>query len=238
VRYLKKCLGSIRRASDEFGLIEQGDKIAVGVSGGKDSVALLYALNSYKHYSHAEFDFFGVCVDLGNDGFDVSAIEKMCEEKGIEFHIVRSDIAKIVFDVRDEKNPCSLCAKLRKGALINEAKKFGANKVAVGHHRDDLLETFILSMLYEGRLNAMAPKTYLDRRDITQIRPFIYLEERYIKNFVKRYDLPVCKSFCRVDGDTKRSEAKEIISFMTDKNKKAREIMMTAITKKENYKLW
>jgi len=231
-------LGSIRRASEEFGLISQGDRVAVGVSGGKDSVALLYALKEYQHFSNEEFSFFGICIDLGNEGFDASSIETMCAENGIEFYVVKSEIAKIVFDVRQEKSPCSLCAKLRKGALIKAAKKYGANKVAVGHHRDDLLETFVLSMLYEGRLTAMAPKTYLDRQDITQIRPFIYLEEKHIANFVKRNNLPVIESFCRIDGDTKRSEAKEIISFMEDKNDKARKIMMTAITKSENYKLW
>jgi len=235
---VRKCLGSIRRASEQFGLIEQGDTVAVGVSGGKDSVALLYALKDYMHYSNADFDFFGVCVDLGNEKFDISPIKKMCDDNGIKFYVVKTDIAKIVFDVREEKSPCSLCAKLRKGALINEAKRLGANKLALGHHRDDLLETFILSMMYEGRLNAMPPKTYLDRKDITQIRPFIYLEERYIANFVKRYNLPVVKSFCRVDGETKRGEAKEIMNYLVGKNEKAREIMMTAITKKDNYKLW
>jgi tRNA 2-thiocytidine biosynthesis protein TtcA len=235
---VKKCLGAIRKASDEFGLIEDGDCVAVGVSGGKDSVALLFALKEYQRYANANFSFFGVCVDLGNENFDVSSITRLCTDHDIDFHVVVTDIAKIVFDVRKEKSPCSLCAKLRKGALINEAKRLGANKLALGHHRDDLLETFILCMMYEGRLNALAPKTYLDRKDITQIRPMIYLEESHIINFVKKYDLPTCKSFCRVDGDTKRSEAKEIIAFMKDKNTMVRKIMTTAITKPENYKLW
>jgi len=235
---LKKCLGAIRKASDEFGLIEEGDRIAVGVSGGKDSVALLYALSEYKNYSKVNFEFFGLCVDLGNEGFDVSEIKEIAAEKSIEFHVAKTEISKIVFDVRDEKNPCSLCAKLRKGALINEAKKHGANKVALGHHRDDLLETFIISLIYEGRLNALKPMTYLDRQKVHQIRPFIYLEEKHIISFVKRYNLPISKSFCPIDGETKREEAKKLIKDIVKKNKKAREIMMTAITKKENYSLW
>ena len=236
--FMKKCLGAIRKASEEFGLIEKGDRIAVGVSGGKDSVALMYAFSEYKNFSPVEFEFFGLCVDLGNEGFDISEVEKVSIEKDIEFHVLKTEISKIVFDIRDEKNPCSLCAKLRKGALINEAKKLGANKIALGHHRDDLLETFMLSLMYEGRLNALAPKTYLDRKEVYQIRPFIYLEEKHIKSFVKRYNLPIVKSFCSMDGETKRTEAKELIRYMATKNKKAREIMTTAITKTKNYNLW
>lgn len=235
---MKKCLGAIRKASDTFDLIEEGDRIAVGVSGGKDSVALMFALNEYKHFSPVNYSFFGLCVDLGNEGFDISKIENAAKEKGIEFYVVKTEISKIVFDIREEKNPCSLCAKLRKGALINEAKIHGANKIALGHHRDDLLETFMLSLMYEGRLNALAPKTYLDRKDVYQIRPFIFLEEKHIKSFVKRYDLPVVKSFCPMDGDTKRSEVKQIIRDLAKKNKKIREIMTTAIIKTENYNLW
>ncbi len=235
---MKKVLGAIRKACDEFGLIEAGDVVAVGVSGGKDSVALFYALSAYQHYSSVPFTYFGVCVDLGNKGFDISEIQKLAETMGVPLYVVKTDIAEIVFDVRKESSPCSLCAKMRKGALMEEAKKRGATKVALGHHRDDLLETFLLSFVYEGRLFALKPKTYMSRVDITQIRPMIYLDEKEIKAAVKKYNLPVAASCCRMDGETKRQEAEELVKTILKNNPKAKEGMITAITHKEKYDLW
>ena len=235
---MKKVLGGIRRACDEFGLIEENDVIAVGVSGGKDSVALFYALSAYRHYSSVPFTFFGVCVDLGNPGFDISPVQAMADEMGVPLYVVKTDIAEIVFDVRKEKSPCSLCAKMRKGALMEEAKNHGATKVALGHHRDDLLETFLMSFVYEGRLFALKPKTYMSRIDLTQIRPMIYLDEKVIKGAVNKYHLPVVPSGCRVDGETKRKEANELVKSILKNNPKAKEAMITAITKKDSYDLW
>ncbi len=235
---MKKVLGAIRKACDEFDLIQAGDVVAVGVSGGKDSVALFYALCAYQYYSVVPFTFFGVCVDLGNKGFDISAIQTLAETQGVPLYVVKTDIAEIVFDVRQEKSPCSLCAKMRKGALMEEAKKRGATKVALGHHRDDLLETFLMSFVYEGRLFALKPKTYMSRIGLTQIRPMIYLDEREIKAAVKKYNLPVAASCCRMDGETKRQESKELVKTILKNNPKAKEGMITAITNKEKYDLW
>ncbi len=235
---MKKVLGGIRKACDTFGLIEANDVIAVGVSGGKDSVALFYALSAYQHYSRVPFTYFGVCVDLGNPGFDIAPIVKMAEAQGVPLYVVKTDIAEIVFDVRKEKSPCSLCAKMRKGALMEEAKNRGATKVALGHHRDDLLETFLMSFVYEGRLFALKPKTYMSRIDLTQIRPMIYLDEKEIKSAVKKYNLPVVPSCCRMDGETKRQEAGDLVKTILKNNSKAKEAMITAITKKEKYDLW
>jgi len=236
---LKTCLGAVRKASETFELIEEGDVVAVGVSGGKDSVALFYALTQYQAYfSPVSFELMGICVDLGHEGFDISPIKTIAAEKAVPFHIVKTDIAEIIFDVRKEKNPCALCAKMRKGALIEEAKKHGANKIALGHHRDDVLETFLMSLIYEGRLYALKPKTYLDRQDVFQIRPFIFLDEKHILSFVKKNELPIIKSGCPADGGTKRAEAKEMIDQILKNNPHARETMSTAIMNNKSYHLW
>ena len=236
---MKTCLGAIRKASTAFQLIEEGDTIAVGVSGGKDSVALLHALSEYRRYfSPVKFDLMGVCVDLGNKGFDISGVSAMAESADVPFHLVKTDISNIIFNIRKEKNPCALCAKMRKGVLIEEAKRRGANKIALGHHRDDLLETFLMSLVYEGRLYALQPKTYLSRQDIYQIRPFIYLDEKHIKSFIKRHKLPTAASHCPIDGGTKREEAKALIKTIMKNNPHARETMSTAITNHQSYHLW
>ena len=236
---MKTCLGAIRKASQAFGMIEDGDTVAVGVSGGKDSVALLYALAEYRRYfSRVKFDLIGVCVDLGNKGFDISEVSKMAETRDIPFYVGKTDISNIIFNIRKEKNPCALCAKMRKGALIEEAKRRGANKIALGHHRDDLLETFLMSLVYEGRLYALRPKTYLSRKDVYQIRPFIYLDEKHIQSFVKRHQLPTAASHCPIDGGTKREEAKTLIQTLIKNHPHARETMSTAIMNNSSYHLW
>lgn len=236
---MRTCLGAIRKATEKFGLIENGDTVAVGVSGGKDSVALLYALTEYRrHFSPVSFDLMGICVDLGHDGFDITPVKQMAEARDIPFHVVKTNIAATVFDIRKEKNPCALCARLRKGTLIEEAKRHGANKIALGHHKDDLLETFLMSLVYEGKLYALQPKTYLSRRDVYQIRPFIFLDEKQIRSFAGRYALPVVRSGCPADGETKRAEAKELVRGILKNNPRARESMCTAIMNNENYYLW
>ena len=171
---LQKLLSLTRKAVDEFSLIEDGDKIAVGVSGGKDSLTMLYALHGLMRFYPHPFSIEVITVDLGHPGFHVEKIKELCDSLGLGFTVVKTDIAQIIFDERKESNPCSLCAKMRKGALNEEAKKLGCNKVAYAHHKDDVVETMLLSLIFEGRFHTFSPKTYLDRMDLTVIRPLLY----------------------------------------------------------------
>ena len=174
---LQQLLSYTRRAVDDYQMIQAGDKIAVGISGGKDSLALLYALHGLKRFYPNPFEIEAITVDLGYEGFDLSGIQKLCDDLGVRYTIVKTDIGKIIFEDRKEKNPCALCAKMRKGAFNETAKSLGCNKLAYGHHRDDLVETMLLSLIYEGRFFSFSPVTYLDRMDITLIRPLIYVTE-------------------------------------------------------------
>ena len=199
----------MRKADETYGLIESGDRIAVGVSGGKDSLVLLKALAAYKMYIKKDFELISLTVDLGFDGFDTSGIEKFASDLNIKHRTVRTDIGKIVFDVRQESNPCALCAKMRKGALYTAALEEGCNKAAFAHHVDDAIETFFMSMMYEGRMNTLSPKSYLSRTGITLIRPLILAREHDIEKLANRESMPVCKNPCPASGYTKRQEAKE-----------------------------
>lgn len=201
---MKKILGTMRKAIQDFDLIEYGDKIGVGLSGGKDSMVLLYAMKMYQRFCPVEFSLEAFTIDLGFEGFDVETLQNFCEKIDVPFNLEKTRIKDIVFDVRGEKNPCSLCANMRKGALNNSLKKKGFNKLALAHHEDDAIETLFLSMLYEGRINTLPPKTYLDRKQIYVIRPFLYLAESNIKGVVYKYDIPVVKNPCYVDKKTKR----------------------------------
>ena len=175
---MKKVLGCLRRACEEFDMIKSGDKIAVGVSGGKDSILLLYALTLYRRYMKIDYELFGVTVDLGFEGFDTAPIRDFLQSIGVAYHVEKTDIAQVVFDIRKEPNPCSLCAKMRKGAFYEAAARLGCNKAAFAHNQEDLLETLLMSMIYEGKLGVFSPVTYMSRADITLIRPFIYLPEK------------------------------------------------------------
>ncbi len=199
----------MRKADETYGLIESGDRIAVGVSGGKDSLVLLKALAAYKMYIKKDFELISLTVDLGFDGFDTSGIEEFASDLNIKHRTVRTDIGKIVFDVRQESNPCALCAKMRKGALYTAALEEGCNKAAFAHHVDDAIETFFMSMMYEGRMNTLSPKSYLSRTGITLIRPLILAREHDIEKLADRESMPVCKNPCPASGYTKRQEAKE-----------------------------
>lgn len=207
---MKRTVSLIRRAIEDYGLIDEGDKIAVGVSGGKDSLVLLNALAELSHYYPKKFEVMGLTLDLGYNA-DYSAVQAMCDKIGVEYKIKKTNFKEIIFDIRKESNPCSLCAKMRRGALNDMALENGCKKVALGHHNDDVLETFFLSLIYEGRINCFSPSTYLDRTGITQIRPMIYVCERDIRGIVRKYDIPVVHNPCPANGVTKREYMKNLI---------------------------
>ncbi len=210
-------------------MIEEGDKIAVGLSGGKDSLALLYAMSELRRFYPLKYELCAITLDLGYDGFDTTPLKEFCEKIDVPLTVVPTQIAEIVFDVRKEENPCSLCAKLRRGALNSTAKELGCNKVVLGHHFDDVIETFMLSLIYEGRLSCFSPVTYLDRIGITIMRPLVYTPEYEIASFAKKYELPICKNPCKADGQTKREEVKKLIATMRLENKDIKEKIFGAI---------
>ena len=210
---MRKMLSYLRRAVDDYHMIEPNDTIAVGISGGKDSIVLFQALIQLKRFYPIPFQLVGITVDLGFDTpLQTAEIEKIATENEISYHVIKTQIKEIVFDIRKEENPCSLCAKLRKGALMDAAKQFGCNKVALGHHYDDVIETFFMKLFYEGNIGCFSPVTYLSRQDITQIRPLIFAPEAEIKSTAERLSLPVFKNPCPADGETKRQEVKNLIS--------------------------
>jgi tRNA(Ile)-lysidine synthase TilS/MesJ len=190
---MRKVLGALRRADERFNLICDGDDIAVGLSGGKDSMLLLYALTLYRLFSKKDYRLQAVCVDLGFGGYNTPEIRAFAEKHNVPLHIVETQIAPIVFDIRKEKNPCSLCAKMRKGALYEKVAGIGCNKAAFAHHADDMMETFVMSLMYEARINTFSPKTFLSRRGVTLIRPFVLLRESEIRRAVKANGIPTAK---------------------------------------------
>ncbi len=226
---LQQLLSYTRRAIDDYSMIEDGDKIAVGISGGKDSLTLLYALHGLKRFYPKQFDMQAITVDLGYENFDLSPITALCNDLDIPYTIVKTDIAKIIFDERKESSPCSLCAKMRKGALNEKVKELGCNKVAYAHHTDDIVETMILSMIFEGRFYSFSPKTYLDRMELTVIRPLMYVKEADVIGFKNKYQLPVIENPCTVDGYTKRQYAKELVAQLNREHPGAKDRMFRAI---------
>ena len=226
---LQQLLSYTRKAVDDYQMIEDGDHIAVGISGGKDSLTLLYALNGLKRFYPKKFELSAITVDLGNEKFDTEPLKRLCEELGVPYRVVKTDIAHILFDERKETNPCSLCAKMRKGALNDAVKEMGCNKVAYAHHKDDIIETMLLSLIFEGRFHSFSPKTYLDRMDLTVIRPMMYIDEMDVIGFQHKYDLPVVKSRCPVDGLTKRQDTKDLVKELNQKYPGAKNRMYTAI---------
>lgn len=226
---LQQLLSYTRKAVDEYAMIDEGDHIAVGISGGKDSLTLLYALHGLKRFYPKKFELSAVTVDLGYEEFDLTNIRKLCEEMEVPYKVVKTDIAKILFDERKESNPCSLCAKMRKGALNEAVKAMGCNKVAYAHHKDDIIETMLLSLIFEGRFHSFSPKTYLDRMDLTVIRPMMFVDEADVIGFQHKYNLPVEKNKCPVDGHTKREYAKNLVKQLNTEHRGAKERMFTAI---------
>lgn len=208
---MQKLMGLVRRCADDYHMIEPNDRIAVGVSGGKDSLTLLVLLAALREYYPQPFELAAVTIDMGLPGMDFSGVAALCERLNVPFHTVKTEIGPIIFDYRKEKNPCSMCAKMRRGALHNALAERGIRKIALGHHFDDAVETFFLSLIYEGRLSCFQPVTYLDRTGITQIRPLLYCGEGMLRNAAKRGRLPVVFNPCPADGNTKRQEIKELI---------------------------
>ena len=225
---LQQLLSHTRKAVDEYQMIQEGDHIAVGISGGKDSLTLLYALHGLKRFYPNHFELSAITVDLGYEQCDFTPIKELCREMEIPYHIVKTDIAQILFEERKEKNPCSLCAKMRKGALNQAVKEIGCNKIAYAHHKDDIIETMILSLFFEGRFYSFSPKTYLDRMDLTVIRPIMFVDEAVI-GFKNKYNLPVVKSACPVDGYTKRQYAKDLLADLNRQYPGIKQRMFTAI---------
>lgn len=208
---LRKLLSYTRRAIEDYHMIEDGDKIALGISGGKDSLSMLYAMAHLRRFYPKKFDIEAITVSMGFKDADFSPVAQLCKELGVNYTIVETEIGDILFSYRKETNPCSLCAKLRKGAFNNKAKELGCNKKAYAHHYDDVIETMMLSLLYEGRFSCFSPVTYLDKTGLTLIRPLIYVREADIKGFRNLYNLPVVENPCPVDGYTKRQYVKELI---------------------------
>lgn len=234
----QKMLSVMRKGISKYNLIKDGDKIAVGVSGGKDSVTLLKLLAEYRRFSPERFDLLAITVDLSfsERNADFSPIQALCDELNVEYLIEKTEIGKIVFDIRKETNPCALCSKMRKGALNNLAKEKGCNKIALGHHADDMIDTFLLSLFYEGRLSTFAPKTYLNKIDLTLIRPMIMIKESYVKAYSKT--LPIVDSCCPANKFTKREYVKDAVKDIAKEIPNVREMMFTALTHPERYNLF
>ncbi len=233
---LNKLTSLARRAIDNYNLISDGDKIAVGLSGGKDSIALASILKHYSRFSKQKFEVIAIIIDMFNGKTDYSKLLDYCKQIDLPVHIVKSKIYDVVFNVKKEGNPCSLCAKLRRGILNNTAKELGCNKVALGHHCDDVLETFMMSLFYEGRISSFMPKTYMEDCDLTVIRPMLYIKEESIIHFSK--DKPVVHNCCPADKKTKRQYFKELLTRIEKENPHAKEHMLNALIHSERANLF
>lgn len=209
---IQRILSHVRKAVEEYDMIQDGDRIAVGISGGKDSLTLLCALAKLRVFLPQSFTLVAITIDMGFDGSDFSAISKLCKDLDVEYHIVPTQIYEIIFNVRKEKSPCSLCSRMRRGALHDASKEFGCNKIALGHHFDDVAETFMLNLFFEGRIGCFSPVTYLSRKDLTMIRPLIYTHEKEIIFFSGKEELPIYKAPCPADGHTERAKMKEFLA--------------------------
>ena len=212
MRALERIKGEVRRALSSYDMIADSDLVAVGISGGKDSTALLYILSELRRFYPVNFDVCAVTVDSGFDGMNFAPLSEFCRALGVEHHIVRTDIAKIVFDFRREPNPCSLCSKMRRGALIDEAHRLGCSRLALGHHFDDVVDTFMLNLIHGGRLETFEPVTYYEDKQLSVIRPLIYVREHELARFGK--SLPVVKSTCPADKKTERERVKSAVDAL------------------------
>lgn len=235
---MKTTLGCLRKADTDFHLIEPGDRVAVGVSGGKDSLLLLHALSLYRKFSHKDFTLMAFTISMGLEPFDLSGIHRLCQELDIPYVVKQTEIGDIIFNKRKEKNPCALCAKMRRGALNDMCREYGCNKLALGHHRDDAIETLLMSLFYEGRFHTFHPKTYLSRTGITAIRPLCYLPEYHVRHMVEELNLPVVKSPCPANGETKRQEMKELMQALRMRYPDAPDRFLHALQSDKQYDLW
>lgn len=234
---MKKTLGCIRKADTDFGLIDTGDKILIGVSGGKDSLLLLQALSLYRKFSHKDFSLLAVMVTMGLEDSDPSAVQSLCEQLDVPFLARRTEIGKIIFEYRQEKNPCALCSKMRRAVLANTCVETGCNKLALGHHREDAIETLLMSLLYEGRFHTFHPKTYMTRTGITVIRPMIYLPEYHVKSVQNRLHLPVIESACPANRQTVREEMKDLLNSLRKTYPDINDRFLHAL-QQDHYDLW
>ena len=205
-----------RKALDDYHMIQSGDRIAIGISGGKDSLTLLYAMAKLRNFYPIPYQILALTVDLGFGGFHTQTLAEYANALVVEYHVEKTEIAKIVFDLKEEPHPCSLCSRLRKGAFNDAAIRLGCNKIAYAHHKDDVLDSFLMSMLYEGRIHTFSPVTHLERSKITLIRPLIYAKEGEIRAFARNQNLPVAKNPCPADGETKRAEAKTLLTQLSE----------------------
>lgn len=230
---MQKILSYMRKAIDNYNMIEEGDKIAVGLSGGKDSITMLMGLKNLQRFYPKKFDLIAITINPGFDGFDLDLLKNICKSIDVPLIIEDGHIKEIVFDIRNEKNPCSLCANLRRGMLNSIAFREGCTKIAVGHNEDDVLETFLMNLFYAGSINTFAPISYMDRSKMTLIRPLIYAPEKYIRNFVKRNNITVMKKACPMDGVSKREDIKEMIKNLQIDIPHVRANLYGAIKRKE-----
>ncbi len=231
MKELQRILSFVRRCVDDYHMIEEGDKIAVGVSAGKDSLTLLAALAALRRFYPKPFTLVAITVDMGFEGVDFSAVEAYCRTLDVPYTAVKTDIAEIIFHVRQEPNPCSLCAKMRRGVLHSTAKEMGCSKVALGHHFDDAVDTFMMNLFFEGRLGCFSPVTYLSNTDITLIRPLLYAQEKDILYFVRHTALPIMKSPCPEDHNTERENMKQLLLSLERNNPGLRHRIFGAITR-------
>lgn len=234
---LQKLLSYVRRAVDDYQMIAEGDKIAVGVSGGKDSLCLLLALKHLQRFYPKQFALEAITVSLGLPGAVYDDIQSLCDSIGVPYTVVHTDIGQIIFEERQEKNPCSLCAKMRKGALHTKAEELGCNKVALGHNKDDVVETFFMSLFYEGRIHCFAPVSYLDRSRLYSIRPLMYVPEWECRSLIAHSGIRIVKNPCLADGNTKRQETKEMLAELSKQYDNLQEKVFGAI-KRSGIKGW
>jgi len=237
-RDIKYILGCVRRADQDFAMIQPGDRILIGISGGKDSLMLAHMLALYGRFSKKEFQLQAATLNLGLKQLDFDALKLFCENLGIPYAVRDTNIGQVVFESRQEKNPCALCAKMRRGALVTLANELGCNKIALGHQREDVLETFFLSLLHEGRLHTFSPTTPLDRNGVTQIRPLIYAEEKRVLAVARELGFPIQQSACTVAGKTRREDMKNLIRDLNRQMSNADEMIFRAIAHPESYGLW
>ncbi len=233
MKEIQRILSFTRRAVDDYNMIKDGDKIAVGVSAGKDSLTLLAALAEMRRFYPSKYELCAITVDMGFEGADFSRIAEFCRERDIEYNVVKTEIAKIIFDVRQESNPCSLCSRMRRGVLNGTAKEMGCNSVALGHHFDDVVETFMLNLFFEGRLGCFSPVTYLSQSDINVIRPLIYTKEKDIQHFSRHFPLPIEESRCPENHATERENMKNLLRELEANNKGLRHRIFGALCKGE-----
>lgn len=233
---MQKILSVLRKACETYNLIADGDKICVGISGGKDSLTLLASLARFQKFSPNKFELIAVAIDLTGGKNEYSEIENFCREHDVEFKIIPSNVFEVVFDIRKEKNPCSLCANMRRGLLNSTAKELGCNKVALGHHKDDMIETFLISLFFEGRMSTFKPISYLSKTDLHVIRPLIYCNEEDILRVSENY--PVLKNICPADKRTERERAKNILKELDKIYPNSKEKIFNAIINTERYNLF